>query len=79
NRVEYFFKKPKNTLKPKGRIAIIVYRSSGGLFSFHRKLGHYVHKETIIAEMKEAEYKLIKDFEFLPEQFFMIFLTEANR
>ena len=72
NRVEYF-KKLKNTLKSNGRIAIIEYKSSGGRFSFHRRFGHYVPKETLMAEMKEAGYKLIKDFDFLPEQSFMIF------
>jgi hypothetical protein len=29
-----------------------------------------------MAEMKEAGYKPIKDLDFLPEQFFMIFLAE---
>jgi ubiquinone/menaquinone biosynthesis C-methylase UbiE len=72
DRVEYF-KRLKGALKPDGRIAIIEYRSSGERFSFHRKFGHYVHKETIMAEMKEAGYKLEKDLDFLPEQSFMIF------
>jgi len=71
NRVEYF-KKLKDALKPEGRIAIIEYRA-GGCFSFHRKFGHYVPKESIIAEMKEAGYRLENDLDFLPEQSFMIF------
>jgi SAM-dependent methyltransferase len=72
NRVEYF-KKLKNTLKPNGKIVIIEYRSSGGRFSFHRRFGHYVPKETLMAEMREAGYKMEKDLDFLPEQSFMIF------
>jgi len=72
NRVEYF-KKLKDALKPEGRIAIIEYRADGGRFSFHRKFGHYVPKEIIIEEMKEAGYRLEKDLDFLPEQSFMIF------
>lgn len=72
NRVEYF-KKLKNALKSNGRIAIIEYKAGGGRFSFHRKFGHYVPKETIMAEMEEAGYKLIKNLDFLPEQSFMIF------
>jgi arsenite methyltransferase len=72
NRVEYF-KKLKGALKPDGRIAIIEYKADGGRFSFHRKFGHYVPKETIIAEMKEAGYRLEKDLGFLPEQSFTIF------
>jgi ubiquinone/menaquinone biosynthesis C-methylase UbiE len=71
NRAEYF-KKLKDALKPEGRIAIIEYRA-GGRFSFHRKFGHYVPKEIIIDEMKEAGYRLEKDLDFLPEQSFMIF------
>ncbi len=71
NRVDYFTQL-KNSLKPKGRIAIIEYRS-GGRFSFHRMFGHHVHKETIIKEMKEAGYQLEKDMDFLPEQSFTLF------
>jgi precorrin-6B methylase 2 len=46
--------------------------AGGGRFSFHRKFGHYVPKEIIIAEMKEAGYRLEKDLSFLPEQSFVI-------
>jgi ubiquinone/menaquinone biosynthesis C-methylase UbiE len=77
NRVEYF-KKLKNALKSNGRIAIIEYKAGGGRFSFHRKFGHYVPKETLMAEMKEAGYKLKKDLDFLPEQSFMIFSLTDN-
>jgi ubiquinone/menaquinone biosynthesis C-methylase UbiE len=72
NRVEYF-KRLKGALKQDGRIAIIEYKADGGLFSFHRKFGHYVPKEIIIAEMKEAGYRLEKDLGFLPEQSFTVF------
>jgi ubiquinone/menaquinone biosynthesis C-methylase UbiE len=71
NRVEYF-RRLKNTLKTSGRVAIIEYRS-GRRFSFHRLFGHYVAKEKIIDEMKEAGYKLEKDEDFLPEQSFTLF------
>lgn len=72
NRVEYL-RKLKSALKPERRIAIIDYKAGGGRFSFHRKFGHYVPKEIIIAEMKEAGYRLEKDLDFLPEQSFTIF------
>jgi arsenite methyltransferase len=71
NRVKYF-EKLKRALKPEGRIAIIEYRA-GGRFSFHRKFGHYVPKEIIIGEMKEAGYQLKEDLDFLLEQSFTIF------
>jgi len=68
-----YFKRLKGALKPDGRIAIIEYKAGGGRFSFHRKFGHYVPKEIIIAEMKETGYRLEKDLGFLPEQSFTIF------
>jgi arsenite methyltransferase len=71
NRVEYF-RRLKNTLKTSGRVAIIEYRSGRG-FSFHKLFGHYVAKEKIIEEMKEAGYKLEKEEDFLPEQSFTLF------
>jgi arsenite methyltransferase len=76
NRVEYF-KQLKNTLKTSGRVAIIEYRC-GGRFSFHKLFGHYVAKEKIIDEMKEAGYKLEKEEDFLPEQSFMLFSTFSS-
>jgi len=75
NRVEYF-KRLKGALKQDGRIAIIEYRAGGGRFSFHRKFGHYVPKEALINEMKDAGYRLEKDLDFLPEQSFTIFSNE---
>ena len=71
NRVEYF-EKLKDSLKPEGRIAIIEY-ISGGRFSFRGIFGHYIPKDTIIKEMKEAGYKLERDLNFLPAQSFTIF------
>jgi arsenite methyltransferase len=72
NRVEYF-KRLKGALRPDGRIAIIEYKAGGERFSFHRRFGHYVPKEVIIAEMKEAGYRLENDFDFLSEQSFTVF------
>jgi len=70
NRVKYF-RKLKPFLKPKGRIAIIEYRR-GGRFGFRRISGHYVPREIIIEEMKEAGYRSKEDLDFLPEQSFTI-------
>jgi len=78
-RVEYF-RKLRDSLRIDGRIAIIEYRRSGG-FSFHRLLGHYVSKEKITVEMKEAGFQLEKDLDFLPDQSFTIHSVkqEAHR
>lgn len=70
-RVEYF-RRLRGSLKPRGRIVIIEYKR-GKLFSFRRIFGHYVPKEIIIDEMKEAGYQLMESFAFLPEQSFSIF------
>jgi len=77
NRVEYF-KSLKRFLKPDGRIAIIEYKK-GKTSTFHGLFGHYVPKETIIQEMKEAGYLLEKEFNFLPEQHFTIYTVKNER
>ena len=71
NRVKYF-QDLKKFLKFDGKIAIIEYKK-GKLFTFRGMFGHYVPKETIIQEMKEAGYALEKEFDFLPEQHFTIY------
>jgi arsenite methyltransferase len=74
NRVEYF-KHLKNALKIDGKVAIIEYVGRKR-FSFHRLFGHYISKETIIEEMEKAGYKLEKDWDFLPEQSFIMFSSQ---
>jgi len=74
NRVEYF-KNLKRFLKPDGRIAIIEYKK-GKIFTFRGLFGHYVPKETIVQEMEEAGYLLEKEFNFLPEQHFTIYMVK---
>ena len=64
--------KPK--LKPGGRIAIIEYLpGKGGFFSYRRLFGHHVPKEKIIAELEQAGYQKITEYDFLAEQSFTIF------
>ena len=74
NRVEYF-RNLRGVLKPEGRIAVIDKQS--GLFSIHRLFGHYIKKEIIVKEMEEAGYILEKEFDFLPEQSFTIYLKKV--
>jgi arsenite methyltransferase len=71
NRVEYF-KKLKRFLKSKGRVAIVEYKRAKP-FTFRGMFGHYVPRETIVEEMKEAGYQVKQEFDFLPEQSFTIF------
>jgi len=70
-----YFRKLKNFLKPRGRVAIAEYRRASRL-SFRGMFGHYVPKETLIAEMREAGYELREDLGFLPQQSFTIFSYE---
>ena len=76
NRVSYF-KELKRFLKPYGKVAIIEYKK-GKPFTFRGMFGHYVAKEVIIREMEEAGYVLEKEFDFLPEQHFTIYLTKQT-
>ena len=71
NRVEYF-KKLKEILKSDGKVVVIEYDGRGG-FGFHKIYGHFIPKQTIIDEMKEAGYTTYKSFDFLSEQSFTIF------
>ncbi|MGF3585170.1 MAG: class I SAM-dependent methyltransferase [Thermoplasmatota archaeon] len=72
NRVDYF-KRLKDVLKTDGKVIIIEYDGRGGFFSFQRLHRHFVPKQTLIDEMKQAGYKIHKSFDFLSEQSFTIF------
>ncbi len=77
NRVSYF-KELKKFLKSSGKVIIIEYKKAKP-FTFRGMFGHYVPKETIIQEMREAGYSLEKEFDFLPEQHFTIYLVKNER
>ncbi len=76
NRIEYF-KNLKGFLKFDGRIVITEYKK-GKLFTFRGMFGHYVPKEIIIQEMKDAGCSLEKEFDFLPEQHFTIYTKQSG-
>jgi arsenite methyltransferase len=72
NRVEYF-ERLKESLKPNGKVVIIEYDGRGGFFSFHNRHRHFVPKDTLLEEMKQAGYSLYRSYDFLSEQSFTIF------
>lgn len=72
NRVE-LMKNYRNKLKADGRLAIIEYKPGGSIFSFRRLFGHNVPKEKIVAELEQAGYQKITEYDFLSEQSFTIF------
>ncbi|MEW6248240.1 MAG: methyltransferase domain-containing protein [Nitrospirota bacterium] len=62
-----YFQSLARALRPGGRIAVIEYKDSGWLF------GHATPKETVLREMEAAGYRLIREFDFLPKQHFLVF------
>ena len=76
DRIKYF-KNLKRFLKSDGKIIIIEYKKTRS-FTFRGMFAHYVSKETIMQEMNEAGYILEKEFDFLPEQHFTIYLKQSR-
>jgi ubiquinone/menaquinone biosynthesis C-methylase UbiE len=76
NRVQYFTQ-VKNLLSPSARVSIIEYSRQGSILSFHRRYGHNVPQEIIVAEMNKAGYTVSASFDFLPVQSFTIFTLVA--
>jgi hypothetical protein len=72
DRVEYF-RKLGHSLKPYGKVAIIA-RSKP--LTLHGIFGHYVPRKTIIKEMEEAGFIVKQEFDFLPNQSFIIFVQK---
>lgn len=71
DRINYF-SKFSNYLEDDGKIVIIDYDDS---WSLHRLkyFSHYTKRNVVEEEMKQANYNLIKSFDFLPIQSFLIF------
>ena len=63
----------KQKLKKGGRVAIVEHKPGVSIFNWKRLFGHNVPKETIEAEMNQAGFKKIQEFDFLPEQSFTIY------
>jgi len=75
NRVDYF-RRLKEMLRPRGTLVIIEFDGRGGLFSFQRRLRHYIPYEVLLEETKQAGYVLQNSYDFLSEQSLMIFFVE---
>ncbi len=69
NRITYFLN-IRQDLHPDGRIAIIDFNGESWL---QQIIGHYTSDEVIQRELQEAGYILDQQFDFLPNQVFLIF------
>ena len=65
-----YFANIRNYLYPQGRIAIIDFSGESWFVSF---IGHYTPSEVVQKELQEAAYTLEQEFDFLPDQVFLIF------
>ncbi len=69
NRITYFLN-IRQDLHPDSRIAIIDFNGESWL---QQIIGHYTSDEVIQRELQEAGYILDQQFDFLPNQVFLIF------
>ena len=68
-----YFSNTKSSLKPGGRLAIIdfYHDERSGELGFPKQ--HLVPRETVIKELTDAGYKLLREHTFLPKQYFLEF------
>jgi len=69
-----YFSDTKSSLKPGGRLAIIDFYNDerSGELGFPKQ--HLVSRETVIAELTKAGYRLVREHTFLPRQYFLEFV-----
>jgi len=76
DRIQYF-KNLRKFLKIDGRIVIIEYKK-GKIFSFRGMFGHHVSKKVLMREMLESGYTYEKEYDFLPEQYFVVYSNRVG-
>jgi ubiquinone/menaquinone biosynthesis C-methylase UbiE len=72
-----YFTNVKSSLKPGGRIAIVDFYHDERSGDLGFPMRHLVPRETTIDEMTKAGYRLIKEHDFLPKQYFLEFLPSS--
>ncbi len=72
-----YFSDTRSSLKPGGRLAIIDFYNDerSGELGFPKQ--HLVPRETVIAELAKAGYRLVREHTFLPRQYFLEFVPIA--
>ena len=69
-----YFRNLKRDLAPGGRVAVVEYDGSEGLFV--RLFGHSTGKQVILEEMREAGYEVAEDLPMLERQSFLVFTPD---
>jgi predicted methyltransferase len=65
-----YFGKIRNSLKPGGRVAIIDYKMDS---TIGPPASERITPDAVKAELRAAGYALVKEHDFLPNQYFLIF------
>lgn len=63
-----YFQRLEAQLRPGGRIAVVDFRLGSS-----RGPAHKLPRETVLREMEAAGYRLEVEYDFLPEQYFLVF------
>jgi arsenite methyltransferase len=73
-----YFSRVRTALKPGGRVAVIdfYHDERSGNVGFPRR--HLVPRDTVIAEMGQAGYRLLKEHTFLDRQYFLEFARDES-
>jgi len=74
---EAYMRKLGRGLKPGGRVAIIEYRLDAP--EPGPEVGARLPEERVIQEMDAAGYTLAERFDFLPREYFLVFVLKENR
>lgn len=71
-----YFADAKSALRPGGRVAVIdfYHDERSGDVGFPRR--HLIPRETVVKEMNDAGYRLLREHDFLPRQYFLEFAAK---
>ena len=74
-RREDYFRKLAQSLKPRGRVAIIDFNAQSAMGP---PPGARIAKTRVLVEMERAGYRLVGEHDFLPNQYFLVFQSRGG-